>query len=169
MPAPAGRLGRAPLAVGLALLVVLADQASKAWMLGAFDLADRSPVDVLPFFRLTLVWNAGVSFGMLTAHSPLGKWLLVGFASAVVCALAAFGARAERRLTAAALGLVMGGAVGNNIIDRVRFGAVVDFLDFSGLGFKWVFNVADSAITVGVALLALDMILTPSAAPADRA
>ena len=71
-------------------------------------------------------------------------------------------ARTTRPLMAGALGLVMGGAIGNNLIDRVRYGAVVDFLDFSGIGFKWVFNVADSAITVGVILLLLDSLLTSS-------
>jgi len=67
--------------------------------------------------------------------------------------------RVAQPLTAIAVGLVMGGAIGNNIIDRVRFGAVADFLDFSAIGFKWIFNVADSAISVGVALLLLEMAL----------
>jgi signal peptidase II len=106
-----------------------------------------------------MVWNPGVSFGLLAAKGDVGRWLLVGFAAAVVVALGFWARRSTRVLTALAVGLVMGGAIGNNVIDRVRFGAVADFLDFSGLGFKWVFNVADSAISVGVALLLLEMFL----------
>jgi len=156
-PAPVTRLGWA--AYALAAVVVVLDQASKAWVLGPLDLPGRGVVDVLPVFRLSMVWNPGVSFGLLAARGALGRWLLVAFASCVVIALAVWARRLTRPLTAIAIGLVMGGAIGNNVIDRVRFGAVADFLDFSGLGFKWVFNVADSAISVGVALLLLEMLL----------
>jgi len=151
------------LAYGLAAVVVVLDQAAKAWLLGPFDLPARSPVEVSPIFRLSMVWNPGVSFGFLAARGDVGRWLLVGFAAAVVVALALWVRRANRLLNALAVGLVMGGAIGNNILDRVRFGAVADFLDFSGLGFKWVFNLADSAISVGVALLLLEMVLSARA------
>jgi signal peptidase II len=151
----------------VAAVVAVLDQISKAWILGAFDLPDKGSVAVLPFFRLSMVWNRGVSFGLLTAHDSLGRWLLVGFAVAVVGVLAVWASRMERVLGAVAVGLIMGGAVGNNVIDRVRFGAVADFLDFSRLYFPWVFNVADSGITVGVALLVLDSLLTPSAKPSQ--
>jgi signal peptidase II len=154
-------------AYGLAGLVVVLDQASKAWVLGPLDLPDRGMVEVLPVFRLTMVWNPGVSFGLLAARGDLGRWLLVAFAASVVVALALWARRLTRPLTALAVGLVMGGAIGNNVIDRVRFGAVADFLDFSGLGFKWVFNVADSAISVGVALLLLEMLLGARTAEPD--
>ena len=147
------------LAFVVAAAVVLFDQASKAWILGAFDLPAKGQVAVLPVFRLSMVWNRGVSFGFLTAHDSLGRWLLVGFAMAVIVALAVWAARMTRVLGAVSVGLIMGGAIGNNIIDRVRFGAVADFLDFSGLYFPWVFNVADSAISVGVGLLLLDSFL----------
>jgi signal peptidase II len=156
-PPAVTRLGWAAYAIAAAVVVL--DQASKAWVLGPFGLADRGPVEVLPIFRLSMVWNPGVSFGLLAAKGDLGRWLLVGFAAAVVVVLAVWARRMTRPLTALAIGLVMGGAIGNNIIDRVRFGAVADFLDFSGMGFKWVFNVADSAITVGVALLLVEMLL----------
>lgn len=146
-------------AYALAAVVVALDQASKAWVLGPLGLPDRGVVEVAPIFRLTMVWNPGVSFGLLAARSDLGRWLLVGFAACVVVALGVWARRMTRPLTALAVGLVMGGAIGNNVIDRVRFGAVADFLDFSGLGFKWVFNLADSAISVGVALLLLEMLL----------
>jgi signal peptidase II len=153
------------MAYAVAAAVVVADQASKAWVLGPFDLPDRQVVEVLPIFRLSMVWNPGVSFGLLAARGDLGRWLLVAFAGAVVVALAFWARKIRRPLGALAFGLVMGGAIGNNIIDRVRFGAVADFLDFSGIGFKWVFNVADSAITVGVILLLIEMVLGERATP----
>ncbi len=156
------------IAYAVAAAVIVADQLSKAWILGPFDLPNRGPVDVLPFFRLSMVWNRGVSFGMMTAHNAFGRWILVTFAAVVVVALGIWARRIQRLWTGLALGLVIGGAVGNNIIDRVRFGAVVDFLDFSGLAFPWVFNVADSAISIGVVLLLVDSFLTPNASPPSR-
>ena len=148
----------------LAVVVAALDQASKYWVLHVLDLPDRPPVQVLPFFQLTMVWNQGVSFGLLRSDSEGGRWLLVIFALAVVGALAVWTHNVRRPLMAVALGLVMGGAIGNNLIDRVRFGAVADFLDFHVLAFPWVFNVADSAITVGVVLLLLDSVVRPKAA-----
>lgn len=156
------------IAYAIAAGVVLLDQMSKAWILGAFDLPDKGSVEVLPIFHLSMVWNRGVSFGLLTAHNSAGRWLLVGFSLAVTAALAGWAWRMSRLLTAVAVGLVMGGAIGNNVIDRVRWGAVADFLDFSRLGFPWVFNVADSAISVGVGLLLLDSLTSPGASPRAR-
>jgi len=153
------------LAFGVAAAAVVADQISKAWLVYGLKLPEQESVPVLPFFRITNVQNPGVSFGMLRADDALGRTLLVLFALAVVCALAWWARKAERRLTAFALGLVMGGAIGNNLLDRVRLGHVIDFLDFSGLHFPWVFNIADSAISVGVALLLLDT-LRPADKPA---
>ncbi|HLK24291.1 MAG TPA: signal peptidase II [Caulobacteraceae bacterium] len=154
------------IAYGLAAIVVVLDQSVKAWLLGAFDIVDRSPIDVLPFFRLTSVWNPGVAFGMLRAHGDLGRWLLVGFAVCVVIALGLWARRSERLTGAAAIGLIMGGAVGNNVIDRVRWGRVFDYLDFGALHFPWVFNVADASISVGVGLLILDSLLAGRRGPA---
>jgi signal peptidase II len=165
-PSAVTRLGLA--AYGLALVVAILDQASKAYVLGPLGLPDIGQITVLPIFRLTMVWNPGVSFGLLAAKGDLGRWLLTAFAAAVVAGLAIWVRRANRWLTSVSVGLIMGGAIGNNIVDRVRFGAVADFLDFSGIGFKWVFNVADSAITVGVALLLLEMVLTAKS-PTDGA
>jgi signal peptidase II len=147
------------LAYGVAALVVVLDQLSKYWILDVVRLQDRAPIQVLPVFQLTMVWNPGVSFGMLRADTSLGKWLLIAFALAIVVALILWARRITRPLLATAVGLMLGGALGNNLIDRVRFGAVADFLDFHGLFFPWVFNVADSAITIGVALLLLDSFL----------
>ncbi len=143
----------------IATVVVVLDQLAKFWILDVVHLADRAPIRLLPVFQLTMVWNPGVSFGLLRADSPLGRWLLVAFALAIVIALALWARRMTRPLLAVAVGFMLGGALGNNLIDRVRFGAVADFLDFHGLYFPWVFNVADSAITIGVALLLLDSFL----------
>jgi signal peptidase II len=152
----------------LAAVVVILDQLSKWWVLNALRLPERGQIPVLPVFRLTMVMNNGVSFGLLRADTALGRGLLVGAAMLVVVALVVWARRAERPLFATALGLVIGGALGNNLIDRARIGRVVDFLDFSGLMFPWVFNVADSAITVGVVLLLLDSFIAPKAEP-DKA
>jgi len=153
----------------LAAAVVIIDQLSKWWIINGLHLPERGQIPVLPVFRLTMVMNPGVSFGLLRADTALGRGLLVGAATLVVLALVAWARRADRPLFATALGLVIGGAVGNNLIDRARIGEVVDFLDFSGLMFPWVFNVADSAISVGVVLLLLDSFTAPSKAPGNAA
>ena len=155
-PHPAAFTRWGVMAYAVAAVVVALDQLSKYWVLDVAHLADRSPIRILPIFQLTLVWNPGVSFGLLRADSPTGRWLLVAFALAIVIALAVWARRMSRPLLALSVGLMLGGALGNNLIDRVRFGAVADFLDFHALFFPWVFNVADSAISIGVALLLLD-------------
>ena len=145
----------------LALLVLVLDQLSKWWILDVFRLPERGSVELLPVLSLSMVWNRGVSFGLFQAEDA-GRWILAAFSLAVAIALAVWARKADRPVLATALGLVIGGAIGN-LIDRVRFGAVADFIDVSGLGFfPWVFNVADSAITIGVLLLILDSFL-PSA------
>jgi signal peptidase II len=143
------------LAYAIAGGVIVLDQLSKYWILHVVDLPARGQIPVTGFFNLSMVWNRGVSFGLFRAEVDLARWGLALFSLVVAVALAVWVRRADRPLPAVALGLVIGGAIGN-LVDRVRFGAVVDFLDFSGLWFPWVFNVADSAITVGVALLLLD-------------
>jgi signal peptidase II len=103
-----------------------------------------------------MVWNRSMSFGLLRGNEDLLRWGLTAFSLGVAGLLAAWTRKAERPFMGLGLGLVIGGAVGN-AIDRVRFGAVVDFIDVTRLGFfPWVFNVADSAITVGVICLLLD-------------
>jgi len=144
------------MAYAIAAVVVVLDQLSKFWVLRVLNLPHRPSIEVAPFFQLSMVWNQGVSFGLFRADGELGRWLIVGFAIVVVSVLAVWAWGLQRRLAAVAVGLIMGGAIGNNLIDRVRFGAVADFLDFHRLFFPWVFNVADSAISVGVALLLLD-------------
>ncbi|MFB7880219.1 signal peptidase II [Brevundimonas diminuta] len=150
----------------IALAVIVLDQLTKAWVLSAigvehithipdgFRIAEVAP----PVFNLTYVLNTGVSFGLFGGGA--GRWILSVFSVVVAGLLAWWATRADRRLLIAAIGLVMGGAVGN-VIDRIRFGGVVDFLDFSGTGlFPWIFNIADSGITVGIALLILDSFLS---------
>lgn len=146
----------------LALVVVALDQASKFWILRVFDLPAKASVLVGGPFHLTMVWNRGVSFGLLRADVDLTRWALAAFSIIVAVFLAVWVRDARRRMMAVALGLVIGGAVGN-VIDRIRFGAVADFLDFSRLWFPWIFNVADAAITCGIALLLVDMLLQEKA------
>lgn len=143
--------------LSIALLVIVLDQATKQVVLGGFETGEVR--EVLPFFNLVLVWNRGVSFGLLgSAGVP---WLLSGIALAVVIGLVIWLRRTETRMVATGLALVIGGALGN-VIDRVRFGAVVDFLDLHAFGWHWpAFNVADSAICIGAAVLVLDGLFTP--------
>lgn len=151
-------------AYGLAAFVIVADQLAKYWILYVYDLPSRFSTPIAGPFSLTMVWNRGVSFGLFRADADLVRWLLTIFSIGVAIALAIWVRKAHRPLLGVGLGLVIGGAIGN-AIDRIRFGAVVDFLDFQRLGFfPWVFNVADSAITVGVVFLLLDSLRKESAA-----
>jgi len=146
-------------AYGFALVVIVLDQLTKAWMLDGLSLREVGRVFVAPpVFNFSYVENTGVSFGLFGGGSA--RWLLSVFSVVVAAGLAWWATQADRRLLIGAIGLVIGGAIGN-AIDRIRFGYVVDFLDFSGTGvFPWVFNVADSAITVGVIMLILDSVLS---------
>ncbi len=152
--APAARRHWVPAAwAGGAALVL--DQATKAWIL-AIMTADPREIVVTPFLSLVLVWNRGISFGLFGDAGEETRWLLVALAAAICVVLLFWLRRAETRLAAVGIGLVIGGAVGN-VIDRVRLGAVVDFVDLHGWGWHWpAFNVADTAITVGVAALLAD-------------
>lgn len=156
------------LGLGVALAVVSLDQAIKAWMLTLVFNPPRV-LEITPFFNLAPAWNRGVSFGLLAHESPWAPWLLAALAVAIVVFLLRWLSRAENALIAVALGLVLGGAVGN-AIDRLRFGAVVDFLDFHALGWHfWAFNLADSAITVGAGTLLLVSLLPERLSrPADQ-
>jgi signal peptidase II len=151
----------------LASAVVVLDQIAKWAVLGPLRFsppgcrqfgAGCGEMEITPFFDLRMVWNEGVSFGLLTAGSETARWALVALQLSIALFFVWWLRTAYRTQMAAALGLVIGGAIGN-VTDRVRFGAVVDFLDFGGLGFPWVFNVADAAINIGAALLLLDFVL----------
>lgn len=151
-------------AYGFALIVILLDQASKAWILDGLSLREVGSVPILPpMLHFSYVENTGVSFGLFGGGGA--RWALTVFSLLVSGFLAWWATRTDRRILISAIGLVIGGAVGN-AIDRLRFGYVVDFVDFSRTGvFPWVFNVADAAITVGVALLFLDGFLSDRRRP----
>jgi lipoprotein signal peptidase len=139
-----------------ALVVLAADQASKYWVLHILDLPDLRQVVLLPVLNLTMVWNQGVTFGLLNG---LGSWshlVLAAVALCVVGALFFWLRRADSVLAAVSIGAIAGGAVGN-VIDRLRFGAVVDFIHAHIGDLSWyVFNVADAAIVCGVAALIIE-------------
>jgi signal peptidase II len=142
-----------PLGLAFALMAFLFDQAHKWWMLGPFDIAARQPVRIAPFLDLVLTWNRGVSYGWLMQDTEAGRLALIALSVAVSLGLTLWLARTRRPLTASALGLVIGGALGN-ALDRVVYGAVADFFLFHAWGFSWyVFNLADAAIVAGVLLL----------------
>ena len=141
--------------------ILLADQLSKTAVLKAFY-AGKLPLAVTSFFNLPLVWNRGVSFGMLANH-PMGPLLLKGLAFVLMLVLLRWLWTAVYWLQALAIGMILGGALGN-VVDRFRYGAVVDFLDFHWQGWHYpAFNIADSGICVGVVLLILESIFGPSA------
>lgn len=156
------------LAFVLALAIIAADQISKAWVLYGLDLPTLRSVPFFGPIHLTLVWNRGVSFSLFWADHDAMRWALAVFALGVVLILAGWARKVDRPIMASALGLIMGGAVGN-LIDRVRWGAVCDFIDASALYFPWVFNIADSAISIGVVILILDSLLTPQTTPETKA
>ncbi|MAG96247.1 MAG: signal peptidase II [Rhodospirillaceae bacterium] len=142
------------LGLALAVAVLLLDRLSK-WAL-IDELADLGIVKVTPFFNLVMVWNRGISFGFLQSGHDWAPYLLAALALAVALVLAVWLWRSRRRLTAAALGLVIGGALGN-VVDRLLWQAVADFFDFHLMGYHWpAFNIADAAIVAGVAGLLMD-------------
>lgn len=166
-----GLRGR-PLVLGLlvAVGVVVLDQAIKLWLLFIYYLELRTPVHITPFLDLVVVWNTGISYGLFPQSGGLGQWILLGVKAAAAVLLAAWLTRAENRLTAVALGLIIGGAIGN-AIDRLLFGAVFDFillhLTTSSFSFRWyVFNLADVAIVAGVIGLIYEVLIGRNAVKA---
>ncbi len=153
-----------------ALAVLILDQASKFWLLKVFDIAHRGAVKVTPFFDLVLAWNTGISYGWFQNESATGQAILLAVKAVAVIVLAVWMARSRSRLATIALGLIIGGAIGN-AIDRFAYGAVVDFALFhvqiGAKTFNWyVFNLADVAIVAGVAALLYDSFLGVPAAKA---
>lgn len=157
-----------PLRAGIlsAIVALVLDQASKLWLLNVFHLNEA--VRVTPFFDLVPAWNTGISYGLLQNDSPAGQIALMAVKVVAVIALTIWMVRAHTRLATVALGLIIGGAVGN-AIDRLAYGAVFDFALFhvqiGGNPYNWyVFNLADVAIVAGVAALLYDSFLgTPAA------
>lgn len=139
----------------MAVLAILADQLVKNWLLLG-PLKEPQVFEITSFFNVVYAWNKGVSFSMIWISAQYGPWILSGVAVAISLGLAVWLTRISHRLTAIGIGLVIGGALGN-VIDRLRFGAVFDFLDFYVGSYHWpAFNVADSCISVGVVLLLWD-------------
>ncbi len=155
----------------IAAIVVLAlDQASKLWLLNMFDIARRGAVKLTPFFDLVLAWNVGISFGWFQNESPVAQISLMVIKAVAVIVLGVWMAWSRTLIATVALGLIIGGAVGN-AIDRLAYGAVVDFalfhVQFGEKTYNWyVFNLADAAIVAGVAALLYDSFLGVPAAKA---
>jgi signal peptidase II len=152
--------------VPLIAVIILIDQLTKMWVMDSSALNAMGclpnnslcgKIELSGIFDITMTWNRGVSFGALQAEG-IARWGLFVMIGAIAVGFTIWLLRAERWLTALALAMVVGGAVGN-LVDRARFGAVVDFLDFNGLYFPWIFNVADASISVGAAVLLLDQVL----------
>jgi signal peptidase II len=146
-------------AMALVALTVVADQVSKELLL-RYLLKVGALLPVIDgFFQLVVVWNRGVSFGLMGGDTALPPWALSGVAIIVCIGLFVWLRRTDRLLTGWGIGLVMGGAIGN-VIDRARWGAVFDFADFHVHEWHWpAFNVADSAIVVGVGLMLIDSLI----------
>jgi signal peptidase II len=158
---PFTRLG---LAVALAAAAV--DQGLKLWLIFVTDLGAHGAITVLPFLDLVLTWNTGISYGLFPQEGPLGQWALLALKAIAAVLLWIWLARASSRLTAVALGLIIGGAVGN-AIDRLAYGAVADFVllhvTTDSFNFKWyVFNLADAAIVAGVVGLLYETLAAPA-------
>jgi signal peptidase II len=140
------------LGLSLAALVIVLDQLLKWWIVTAVMEPPRE-IEVTSFFNLVMAWNRGISFSLFRSDWAAGPYVWAGLAVAVAIGLGWWLGRVRHALTATALGLVIGGALGN-AIDRLRLGAVADFLDFHWQGYHWpAFNLADSAISVGIVLL----------------
>ena len=161
---------RLRIGIAAAIVSLVLDQATKLWLLYVFAIGRRGVTQVTSFFDLVLAWNTGISYGWFSDAGPTGQILLVAFKIVAVVVLSVWMVKAHNRLATLALGLIIGGAIGN-AIDRFAYGAVVDFVllhaEFGGKTWNWyVFNVADAAIVAGVAALLYDSFMSPTAAKA---
>lgn len=149
--------------LGFAFVIFVADQVLKWTVINPLRLQRVGQIELLPIFNLTWTENRGVSMGFLTAGSETERWLLVAFTAVIAAVVAVWMWRERRRADVLALGLVLGGALGN-ILDRIRFGYVVDFLDLH-IG-EWrpflIFNLADAAISIGVVILLIRALFSRS-------
>jgi len=156
------------LGLGMVILVFGLDQATKWWILESVMQPPRV-MPVTPFFNLVMVWNRGVSFGMFNQDSAYNAWIFTALALAISAVLVVWMWRADSRLIGVAIGLIVGGALGN-AVDRLRFGAVADFLDFHVMGYHWpAFNVADAGISIGAVLLLADALFSRPEKPKNKA
>lgn len=148
-----------PLGLKVAALLLLSDQASKLWLIYGTHLRLTYPWPVLPFLDITVVWNRGISYGLFQQDSELGRWILTAIKLVAAIILFFWLKKAETRLEAIGIGLIIGGAIGN-AIDRMLHKAVFDFVHFHVGSFSWyVFNVADAAIVIGVILMVVSPFL----------
>jgi len=151
---------RLRLGIIAALIALALDQASKLWLLNVYEIGRRGAVAVTSFFDLVLAWNTGISYGWFAGSGDTAQLVLIAIKIASVAALGIWMAKAQTPLATLALGLIIGGAIGNGI-DRLAYGAVVDFVllhaQIGGNTYSWyVFNLADAAIVAGVAGLLYD-------------
>ena len=143
----------------VAAVVLFLDRISKWWLISVYQMPEREEVTLLPFFKLVMWWNPGISFGLFRSHGELLRWTFVGIFTLICLLLVRWMTKTDRHLTLVGLGLVLGGAIGN-ISDRVIFGAVADFFYFHiGDWYFPAFNVADMGISVGAAVLLFDAIV----------
>lgn len=146
----------------VALAVIALDQLQKWHMLEVVGIAQRPPISVTSFFTLVMVWNQGVSFGMFSHDVHYMRWFLIAVAVVICVVMVRLGLKSRLPIERIGYGMVIGGALGN-VIDRLRFGAVADFFSFHVGSFAWpAFNVADSAIFMGVVILLWMMTFHPS-------
>ena len=154
---------------GIALVVFALDQLTKWLMIGPLQLQTVRQIVLLPIFNLSWTENNGISLGLLNAETEVGRWMLVAVTGAIAIGVAIWIGREKQRGDQLALGMVLGGALGN-ILDRVRFGYVVDFADLHFGTFRpfLVFNVADAAISIGVVILLLRAFLVRDERPKEN-
>jgi signal peptidase II len=160
----------APFGLAVAVAVCLIDQTVKFWLHDIYDLGARDAVRILPFLDLVLTWNKGISYGLFQQDGALGRWVLLALSAIAVALLWVWLNRSGSRLMVLALGLIIGGAVGN-AIDRLHWPGVMDFVLFHihtrEISFNWyVFNLADAAIVAGVVGLLYESLLLGRAAKA---
>lgn len=156
---PAARFTAAHLGFLVALATLALDQATKLYTLFVYDLPVKEPVALTPFLNLIVVWNRGISYGLFQQNTELGRWVLIGVSVLAALGLAVWIRRTSGWLLSASLGLIVGGAVGN-VIDRLAYGAVFDFIQLHAWSWSWyVFNVADAAIVAGVVGLLYDSLV----------
>ncbi len=153
----------------IALIVFALDQLTKWIVAGPLELQSVGQIVLLPIFDLSWTENYGISLGLLNAETEVGRWLLVALTGAIAIGVAFWIGREKQRGDQLALGMVLGGALGN-ILDRIRFGYVVDFADLHFGDFRpfLVFNVADAAISIGVVILLLRAFLTRNERPKEN-
>jgi signal peptidase II len=160
------KLTKPQIGYAIAVAVLALDQAVKAFFLYGLNwIASRDgllvqPIEVTPFFNFVMVWNHGISYGLLQASSDFERWLLTFFAAGVIGFLIWWLRGVQDLRLAQAIGLIIGGAVGN-VIDRMLYGAVADFFHLHAFGYDWyVFNIADTAVVLGVMVMGFDLALS---------